>query len=195
MKMMFLKSVILIALAIFFVPSFSLAISGIYNVMEEKKAIDSVLKVKEGEKAPDFSLRSIKGATISLQQFKGTHNVVISFVPAAWTPICSDQWPGYNIVEDVFDANNATLIGISVDNIPTLFSWTSQMGELWFHVCSDFYPHGEVAGNYGVLRSDGTAERAIFVVDKEGIVQFAKVYDIGIRPPLEDIVKALESLR
>ena len=65
------------------------------------KPVDSVLKVKVGDPAPPLSLPSLTGETISLAQYRGTHNVVISFVPAAWTPVCSDQWPGYNIVRDV----------------------------------------------------------------------------------------------
>ncbi|MCF8055986.1 MAG: redoxin domain-containing protein [Desulfocapsa sp.] len=58
------------------------------------KPVDSVLKVKIGDRAPDFTLPSIQGEEISLSQFKGRKNVVLSFVPAAWTPVCSDQWPG-----------------------------------------------------------------------------------------------------
>ena len=92
--------------------------------------------------------------------------MVISFVPAAWTPVCSDQWPGYNIAKDVFDSHDAVLLGITVDNIPTLFAWTRQMGDLWFPVLSDFWPHGRVADSYGVLRGDGVSERALFVIDK-----------------------------
>ena len=95
-----------------------------------------------------------------MNQFREKKNVVISFVPAAWTPVCSDQWPGYNIAKDLFEENDAVLLGITVDNIPTLFAWTQEMGGLWFPVLSDFWPHGAVAKKYGVLRSDGTSERA-----------------------------------
>jgi len=98
------------------------------------KPIDSILKVKVGDPAPDFILPSISGGKISLGQFAGKKNVVISFVPAAWTPVCSDQWPGYNIAKGFFDKNNAVLLGITVDNIPTLHAWTQQMGKLWFSV-------------------------------------------------------------
>ena len=63
------------------------------------KPIDSILKVKVGDPAPDFTLPSISGEKISLSRFAGKKNVVISFVPAAWTPVCSDQWPGYNIAK------------------------------------------------------------------------------------------------
>jgi len=159
------------------------------------KSVDSVLKVKIGDKAPDFVLPAVTGEKISLRQFQGKKNVVISFVPAAWTPVCSDQWPGYNIVKTIFDENNATLLGITVDNIPTLFAWTNQMGELWFPVLSDFWPHGAVASKFGVLRSEGVTERAIFIIDKQGVVRFSHVSDINKRPPLELIVKELEKLK
>ncbi|HPY35944.1 MAG TPA: redoxin domain-containing protein [Smithellaceae bacterium] len=159
------------------------------------KPIDSVLKVKNGQKAPEFTLPSISGKKISLKEYRNKKNVVLSFVPAAWTPVCSDQWPGYNIVQDIFEENNAVLLGISVDNIPTLHSWTNQMGKLWFEVLSDFWPHGATAQKFGILRSDGTAERAIIIIDKKGIIRYIDVHDINERPPLESIVRELEKLR
>ena len=102
---------------------------------------------------------------------------------------------GYNIVKDLFDAHDAVLLGITVDNIPTLFSWTNQMGHLWFPVLSDFYPHGKTAAAYGILRSDGTSERALFVIDKKGVIRYIDVHDINERPPLEALVKELEKLK
>ncbi len=159
------------------------------------KPTDSVLRVKAGENAPDFTLPAVSGERVSVGQFRGKKNVVISFVPAAWTPICSDQWPGYNIVKEMFDANDAILLGITVDNLPTLFSWTNQMGRLWFPVLSDFWPHGAVANQFGVLRSDGTAERALFVIDKKGKIRYIDVHDINRRPSLEILMGELEKLR
>ncbi len=159
------------------------------------KPVDSVLKVKVGQKAPDFTLKSITGQKVSLKDYRGKKNVVLSFVPAAWTPVCSDQWPGYNIVQDLFAEHNAVLLGITVDNIPTLYSWTRQMGNLWFEVLSDFWPHGAVASRYGILRSDGVAERAIIIIDQKGIIRYIDVHDINERPPLESIIRQLEMLR
>jgi peroxiredoxin (alkyl hydroperoxide reductase subunit C) len=159
------------------------------------KPTDSVLKLNVGNRAPDFTLKAVSGETVSLRQYRGKKNVVISFVPAAWTPVCSDQWPGYNIVKDIFDKHDAILLGISVDNIPTLFSWTNQMGNLWFPVLSDFWPHGKVASMYGVLRADGVAERALIVINKKGNIRYIDVHDINKRPPLEDLVKELEKLK
>ena len=161
----------------------------------ELKAVDSVLKVKIGDAAPDFLLPSITGQKVTLNQYRGKKNVVLSFVPAAWTPVCSDQWPGYNIVKDLFDKNDAVLLGITVDNIPTLYAWTNQMGKLWFPVLSDFYPHGKVAETYGVLRSDGTSERALFVIDKKGVIRYIDVHDINKRPSLESLIRELAKLK
>jgi peroxiredoxin len=161
----------------------------------ELKPVDSVLKVKVGDRAPDFMLYSITGQKVTLSQYRGKKNVVLSFVPAAWTPVCSDQWPGYNIVKDLFEKNDAVLLGITVDNIPTLYAWTNQMGKLWFPVLSDFYPHGKVAELYGVLRSDGTSERALFVIDKKGMIRYIDVHDINKRPSLEVLIRELEKLK
>jgi peroxiredoxin (alkyl hydroperoxide reductase subunit C) len=162
------------------------------------KPVDSVLKVKVGDRAPDFTLPAVSGENVSLTQFLGKRNVVLSFVPAAWTPVCSDQWPGYNIVKHIFDSYDAMLLGITVDSIPTLYAWTNQMvtgsDRLWFPVLSDFWPHGAVADKYGVLRSEGTSERALFVIDKGGIIRYIDVHDINDRPRLEALVQALENL-
>jgi peroxiredoxin (alkyl hydroperoxide reductase subunit C) len=185
-------------LSVFISTSIAYAISEAYkeNIYQvgTLKPIDSVLKVKVGDRAPDFTLSAVSGEKIRLSQFRGKKNVVLSFVPAAWTPVCSDQWPGYNIVKDIFDQNEAILLGITVDNIPTLFAWTNQMGKLWFPVLSDFWPHGAVAKKYGVLRSNGVSERALFVIDKKGIIRYIDVHDINKRPPLEDLVSQLEKL-
>ena len=158
------------------------------------KPIDSKLKVKVGDLAPDFTLPSVGGQEIRLSQYRGKSNVMISFVPAAWTPVCSDQWPGYNIVKEMFDENDAVLIGITVDNIPTLYAWTNQMGDLWFPVLSDFWPHGAVAKKYGVLRSNGVSERALIFIDKKGIIQDIQVSDINVRPDLAQCATTLKKM-
>jgi peroxiredoxin (alkyl hydroperoxide reductase subunit C) len=158
------------------------------------KPRDSQLKVRVGDPAPDFTLPALSGEKITLSRYKGGKNVVLSFIPAAWTPVCSDQWPGYNIIKELFEKHQAVLLGITVDNLPTLFAWTNQMGTLWFPVLSDFWPHGQVADRYGVLRSDGTAERTLVVIDKKGIIRYIDVHDINKRPRLETLVQELEKL-
>jgi peroxiredoxin (alkyl hydroperoxide reductase subunit C) len=201
MKKIIRVDLVLISMAIS-IGAFIPAVDGASDAFKENiykvgalKPVDSKLNVKVGDRAPDFTLPSVSGEKVSLSQYRGKKNVVLSFVPAAWTPVCSDQWPGYNIIKDVFQQNDAILFGITVDNIPTLFAWTNQMGKLWFSVLSDFWPHGAVAKKYGVLRSDGVSERALFVIDKKGTLGYIDVHDINKRPPLEDLVSALEKLK
>lgn len=176
-----------------------LAVSAVYKEnlynLGKLKPVDSQLKVKVGDPAPDFTLPSVSGENVSLRQFRGRKNVVISFVPAAWTPVCSDQWPGYNIAAPLFEGKDSVLLGITVDNIPTLYAWTRQMGDLWFPVLSDFWPHGAVADQFGVLRSDGMSERAIFIIDKQGIIRAIQVSNINVRPDLEFCAIELERLK
>ena len=158
-------------------------------------ATASTRKVKVGDAAPDFTLSSISGERVSLSQYKGKKNVVVSFIPAAWSAVCSEQWPEYIMTDSVFAEYDAVVIGISVDNLPTLFAWTKQMGEVWFPVVSDFWSHGAVADTYGVLRSDGLAERALFVIDKQGIIRSIEVRDINTMPDFAKLVVALQNLQ
>jgi peroxiredoxin (alkyl hydroperoxide reductase subunit C) len=187
-----------VVLSLFFLTTSALGASAAFqgNIYDpgHLKPIDSQLKVKIGDVAPDFTLPSVSGEKISLSQYRGEKNVVLSFVPAAWTPVCSDQWPGYNIAKAMFDMNDTVLLGITVDNIPTLYAWTRQMGKLWFPVLSDFWPHGQVASSFGVLRSDGVSERALIFIDKKGIVRDIQVNDINKRPDLESCATTLEKM-
>jgi alkyl hydroperoxide reductase subunit AhpC len=167
--------------------------------MGKLKPRDSETMLKVGDKAPDFTLPAVDGGNVSLSQYVGKKNIVISFVPAAWTPVCTFQWPVYDLAKDIFDDNDAILLGITVDNIPTLYAWTKTIANnedrLWFPVLSDFYPHGQVSNKYGVLRSEGFSERALFVIDKEGVIRFIDIHDINERPPLMELREALEALK
>ena len=183
-----------LALASGLCPALAEESGGLLYQVGKLKPVDSVLKVKVGDQAPDFSLPSLSGEMVELGSFRGKKNVVLSFVPAAFTPVCSNQWPGYNIIQDIFEANDAILLGITVDNIPSLYVWTSRMGKLWFPVLSDFWPHGAAAGKFGILRGDGTSERALFVIDKKGVIRYIDVHDINRNPGLEALVRELEKL-
>ena len=157
--------------------------------------VDSQTHLKVGQKAPDFTLPSLSGKEVRLSELIKDKAVVITFVPAAWTPVCSEQWPGYNVAEPFFEEADAILIGITVDNLPTLHAWTEEMGGVWFEVLSDFYPHGKVSAQFGILRSEGTSERALFIIDQEGIIQYIDVHDINKRPPLDELIHALDALK
>lgn len=163
------------------------------------KPVDSALTVRPGQRAPGFSLPGVilgQGGkrSVRLADYRGRKNVMLSFVPAAFTPVCSDQWPGYNLAQSLFDEYDTVVLGITVDNLPSLYAWAVEMRGLWFPVLSDFNPHGAVARRYGVLRSDGTADRAIVLIDKAGVVRFAQIFNINLRPDLELIIKELHKI-
>jgi len=158
------------------------------------KPVDSVLKVKIGQRAPDFTLPSASGKKVSLSQYRGRKNVVLSFVPAAFTPIGSMQWPGYNLAMDLFKKHDAVLVGVTTDNVPAMAAWVKVMGGLDFPVLSDFWPHGKVAKTYGVLRSNGIPERAMFFIDKQGIIRDIRVFDINKRPTLDELSQSLSKM-
>ncbi len=159
------------------------------------KPRDSELQVEKGEQAPDFELPSISGEMVRLSDYQGQKNVMLSFVPAAWTPVCSDQWPGYDLLQKEFQARDTVVLGITADNVPTLHAWVQAMEGLWFPVLSDFWPHGQAAEKYGVLRSDGTTERALFFIDKQGVIRSIHVSDINRRPKLEKVMQGLRSVQ
>ncbi|MDQ7831550.1 MAG: peroxiredoxin [Desulfovibrionaceae bacterium] len=167
----------------------------LFQAPEPLKSVDSVLAVKVGDPMPDFDLPTIDGGRVRLSDFVGKKKLVLSFVPAAWTPVCSGQWPGYNIARELFAAENAELVGISVDNVPSLHAWVTQMGGLWFPVASDFWPHGGLTGKLGILRPEGVAERALFIVDEKGIIRYIDVHDINSRPDLGVLLTALRGIK
>jgi peroxiredoxin len=107
--------------------------------------------------------------------------------------------PGYDADLAKFAGYDAQVVGISVDSIPCHIAWQKRdVGLLGFPLCSDFYPHGQVAELYGLLRLGppipGINERAIFIVDKQGIVVFAKLYELGEQPENEELFEVLRKL-
>jgi glutaredoxin len=89
---------------------------------------------------------------------------------------------------------NAQVLGISVDHVPCLQAWAESLGGISFPLLSDFWPHGAVADKYGVLRTDGKSERALFIVDKAGIIRYIDIHDIDDQPYNEELRKALREI-
>ena len=74
------------------------------------------------------------------------------------------------------------VLGISVDHVPCLKAWADSLGKISYPLLSDFWPHGEVAQKYGVLRKEGYTERALFVIDKLGVIRYIDIHDIDNQP-------------
>jgi alkyl hydroperoxide reductase subunit AhpC len=103
--------------------------------------------------------------------------------------------PSYEEDLSEFERRNAQVLGISTDQVFSNEAWAKSLGGLSFPLLSDNWPYGHVAAQYGVLRGSGTCERAIFVIDKEGIVRYVDIHDIGEQPPTDKIIRALDALK
>lgn len=147
-----------------------------------------------GTPAPDFALKSTPDQTVKLSEFRG-RPVVLVFYPADWSPVCGDQVGLYNEMLSEFQELGAEIVGISVDGVwcHTAFSHDRK---LHFPLLADFEPKGDVARRYGVYRTaDGTCERALFVIDAEGIIHWSYVSPVGVNPGADGILSALEELQ
>jgi len=103
--------------------------------------------------------------------------------------------PSYELELYKFEGYNTQVLGISVDHIPTLKAWAESLGGISYPLLSDFWPHGAVAKKYGAFREEeGRSERALFVVDKKGIVRYVDIHDIDDLPDNEEIYAVLREL-
>lgn len=94
----------------------------------------------------------------------------------------------------MFAGLNAQVLGISVDHVPCLKAWAESLGDIHYPLLSDFWPHGDIAKKYGVLRSEGHSERAIFVIDKQGIIRYIDIHDIDHQPDNEGVRRVLRRI-
>ena len=93
-----------------------------------------------------------------------------------------------------FAGLDTQVLGISVDSVPCLTAWAKDLGGITYPLLSDFWPHGEVAQRFGVLREDGTTERALFIIDREGIIRYVDVHDIDTRPSNDELRRAIRAI-
>jgi peroxiredoxin len=146
-----------------------------------------------GASAPDFELNSTPDQKVRLSDFRG-RPVVLVFYPADWSPVCGDQVALYNEMWREFEEHNAQLLGISVDGVWSHRAF-AEARKLRFPLLADFEPKGAVSRRYGAYRNgDGISERALFVIDGEGVVRWNYLSPIGVNPGADGIFEALEAL-
>jgi peroxiredoxin len=147
-----------------------------------------------GQPAPDFTLPATADQTVSLASLRG-HPVVLVFYPADWSPVCGDQLSLYNELLSEFRAHKAQVIGISVDGVWCHAAFSADR-KLHFPLLADFEPKGRVAQQYGVYESGiGVSQRALFVIDAEGVLRWKFVSPIGINPGADGILEALDEIK
>jgi peroxiredoxin len=148
-----------------------------------------------GTPAPNFSLPDAAGKLVSLRDFRG-QPVVLVFYPLDWSPTCSDLLSLYQAEQDEFARRSAQLIGISVDSISSHGVWAAVRG-LTLPLLSDFEPEGKVARRYQVYRSrDGFSERALYTIDREGVIRYAHVSPkLNHVPDIYELYRTLDELQ
>lgn len=160
------------------------------------------MALRVGKRAPDFELPAVEGERhlrFRLSDYLGKKHVVVTFHPLDWTPTCESQLPILDSLCGKFVAAGGQLIDISVDSIQSHLAWQrKEIGMMRFPLCADFYPHGEVTRKFNILREEppvpGISERAAFIVDKKGVIRFARVYPIDQLPELEGLLGELKKI-
>jgi len=151
--------------------------------------------IKINSIAKDFNLDDQDGKEIVLSSLKGK-NVLLSFHPLAWTKVCAEQMKDLEKNLSRFEELNTVALGLSVDTVPSKKAWAKELGIKNTKLLSDFWPHGKVAGLYGIFREkEGFSERANIIIDENGKVVFVKVYPIAQLPDLEEIFQVLNDLK
>jgi len=146
-----------------------------------------------GVQAPDFTLHVTPDQTLSLKELRGKP-VILAFYPADWSPVCGDQMTLYNEMLSEFQKFGAELLGLSVDGVWCHDAFAKHQ-HLHFPLLADFEPKGAVARKYGAYRDgDGVAERALFVLDKDGVITWSYRSPIAVNPGADGILEALENL-
>ena len=146
-----------------------------------------------GSPAPDFELPCTPDQSVALSEFRG-QPVILVFYPGDWSPVCSDQLALYQELVSEFCRFDAALMAISVDGVWSHLAFARDRN-LHFPLLADFEPKGEVARAFGVYRAgDGTTERALFVIDADGIVRWSYVSPVAVNPGADGILRALENL-
>jgi peroxiredoxin len=146
-----------------------------------------------GTPAPDFTLHSAPDEAASLADFRG-QPLIIAFYPADWSPVCGDQMALYNQVLPEFQRYGAAIVGISVDSAWSHRAFAADR-KLRFPLLADFEPKGEVSRRYGVYdQAEGTSERALFVLDGDGVIRWSYVSPPDINPGADGILTALEAM-
>ena len=147
-----------------------------------------------GTPAPDFTLPVTPDQNLSLRDLRG-QPVVLAFYPADWSPVCGDQMALYNEFHPELQKYKAEVVGVSVDGVWCHAAFARDR-HLHFPLLADFEPKGAVAKAYGAYREkEGVCERALFVIDEQGVIFWSYCSPIAVNPGADGILEALEDMK
>lgn len=146
-----------------------------------------------GTPVPEFRLHDTPDQTVATSDFRG-RPLILAFYPADWSPVCNDQMVLYQQVLPEFQKYDAQLLGISVDGVWCHLAFARHRN-LHFPLLADFEPKGEVSRAYHAYRQqEGVSERALFVIDRDGLINWSYVSPIGVNPGADGILRALDQM-
>ncbi len=150
--------------------------------------------VDVGQQAPDFTLKNHHGEAVTLSQYRGGKNVVLVFYPWAFTGVCTGELCEIRDRIESYDNDDTVTLAVSCDATFSLRVFADQE-KYTFQLLSDFWPHGAVAQEYGVfVEAKGAAKRGTFIIDKEGVVRWTVIHEIGDARDPDEYEKVLASL-
>ena len=152
------------------------------------------MAVAIGDEAPDFELPDQHGTKVKLSSFRGSRNVVLVFYPLAFSPVCSGELCALREEFPEVDRDDVALLTVSVDSMFTHRAW-ADAEHFQFGLLADFWPHGQVAREYGVFDEErGLAVRGTFVIDSSGVVRWSVVNPVPQARDIADYRRALAAL-
>ena len=159
----------------------------------EQEAVSTPLET--GVKAPDFALPDATGRLVHLNDFRSVP-VVLVFYPLDWSPGCSQQLDLYQQELAEFHARGTELLGISVDSVYSHGAWAAMRG-ISFPLLADFHPKGDVVRRYSVWREqDGYSDRALYVIDGDGVIRYSTVAPyLDYVPDLDELLEAVDEVQ
>ena len=160
------------------------------------KLLEAIImnRITVGDYAPDFVLKDNRGEEIRLSDYKGK-KVLLSWHPLAWTRVCAEQMKALEANLAEFEKYNVVPLGLSIDSYPCKNAWAKELGIAQVKLLADFWPHGEIAGKYGLFRTpEGFSERANVLVGEDGKVLWVKTYDIPELPDIAEVFTQIKSL-
>jgi peroxiredoxin len=151
------------------------------------------MNLQEGMLAPNFELNATPDQKLRLSELRGKR-VILAFYPADWSPVCGDQLELFNETLKYFANFNAQVVGISVDSTWSHMAF-SRDRNFHFPLLADFEPKGSVSKLYGCYNAiKGCSERALFIIDEDGVIRWSEVYPEGINPGVDGVLEALETI-